>query len=100
MREALADLRVMDEAVGLGRGDDRPELVGKVHLLAEGRHSTLEGERRHGDLPALTRAAYQVRGIGAGVREEGVVEVCAAGHLAYRPDRDAGLVHRDQQVRE
>ena len=37
-------------------------------------------------------------GVGAGVVEEDLVELRRAGELADRPDLDAGLLHRDEQV--
>ena len=49
--------------------------------------------------PSLTSPSTS-DAVGAGVVEEDLVELGGARHLLQRPDRDAGLVHRDEQVRE
>jgi hypothetical protein len=68
------------------------------HRVRIADHVALVLERRARHLPALPALADDpVRGRARTV-EEHLVEQRAAGHLAQRADRDAGLVHVEQQV--
>ena len=80
--------------------DDLRQLVPEQHLLAERRDAALEGERAHRHLPALARRADHVLARRARAVEEHLEELGVAGDLHDRPDLDAGLVHRHEQVRE
>ena len=60
----------------------------------------LEVERRLGDRPAVALAADEVGGVAHRVVEEHLVEDGVAGHLAQRPDGDAGLVEREREPRD
>ena len=76
------------------------ELALEAELLGEERGAALEAERRHRDLPAVVHLAEHHRAVGARVVEEHLVELGRPGHLLDRRDRDAGLVHRDEEVGE
>ena len=78
--------------------DDAVELPPEPDLLAERRDAALEPEGRHRHPPAVAGLADHERRIGARVVEEHLVELRGPGDLLDRPDLDARLVHRHQQV--
>src|SRR5690606_6427571 len=82
-------------AVGLGDADDFVQFVLKLHLLTEGGDAALEAQQPHGDLPAVTRLADNIRS--NGVVEEHLVEFGGASQLLDRPYGDARLVHGHQE---
>src|SRR4051812_20379748 len=91
-------MRVVDGA-GLARYvDDVIELAAESDLLAQRRDPALEPERRHRHPPAVARGADDVVGSSPGAVEEDLVELRRAGDLHDRPDVDAGLLHRHEQV--
>ena len=63
-----------------------------------GPFAALEGEGEHGHLPALPLVAHQALGGHAGVGEEGLVELAAAGELHDGPHLDAGTQLTSQRL--
>lgn len=98
--ETLPEHRIARGAVLAGDREDRVELVLELELLAERRGAALEGERAHRHPPAIPGGADDVIRRRARVVEEHLAEFAVAGDLHDRADRDAGLLHRHQQVRE
>ena len=98
--EALAHHGIGRAAVCAREVGDRAQLLLERELLAECRRAPLERERAHRDAPAVVDPADDVRGRGARAVEEGLVELRVPGDLHDRPDLDAGLAHRHEQVRE
>ena len=74
------------------------ELLLEASVARGRRRSTLESERRHRDLPAVVEPADDVVLRASRVREEHLVELGRAVGLHDRPDLDAVLLHRHEQV--
>ena len=62
--------------------------------------AALVGEHGHADVPAAVQRAEEAVGRHHDVGEEDLVELRAAGHLAQRPDLDAGQAHVEQEERD
>ena len=96
--QLVAEHRVGGRAGPPGLLNQTAELTLEPDLLAEGGHTPLEGQRAHGDPPAVAgRADHQVAP-GAGAVEEHLVELGRAGELPDRADGDPALAHGNEQI--
>ena len=98
--DPVLDERVIDGSVAAGQLDDGVQLPLEGDLLGQGRDAALEAEGAHRNRPAGAGLADHEALLGDGAVEEDLVELGGAGQLQDRPDLDAGLVHRHEQVGE
>src|SRR3954453_2659206 len=96
--QPVGDERVVDRAGAARCLDDVVELATEADLLAQRRDAALEPERRHGHPPAVAGRPEDVVARRPRTVEEDLVELRRAGDLHNRPDVDAGLLHRHEQV--
>ena len=71
-----------------------------LDLLTERGDAAFERQRPHGHTPPVAGFTDHEVGVGAGVIEKHLVELGVAGELDDRPDLDARLIQRHQQVGE
>ncbi len=98
--ELLADQRIGVLAVLPGGLDQVPELPLEAQVLHGGRAAALVPERGHGHLPAVVEAADHIEQRYPHAVDEVLAELGRAGHLPDRPVLHAGVLEREQHVRQ
>ncbi len=98
--DALAHDRIDVRSTGTRDFYHLVELAAEPDLVTEQRDPALECERCEGHSPSITHFAHHHVRRGTRLVEEDLVELGRSGELCDRAQLDAGLAHRDQQVRQ
>ena len=98
--QAVTDDRIPVAAVFAREIEQPIELRPEHDRVDRGFLAPLVPEQGHGDGPTRVDVADDVRGIGARVGEEDLVELLRSVEHRDRPDLDAGLVERAQEERQ